>query len=76
VGLISEEDFTNLQRIIFCMGWFSKLLKGSNRKNSGGRYHGKYGDDRYSDNHDNSAVITLSASCKKLTILSTYHVIF
>ncbi|XP_047163465.1 protein DA1-related 1-like [Vigna umbellata] len=37
------------------MGWFTKLLKGSNRKYSGGGYHGKYEEDRYSDNHDNSA---------------------
>ncbi|TKY55783.1 DA1-related 1 [Spatholobus suberectus] len=37
------------------MGWFAKLLKGSNRKSSGGKYHGKYGDDRISDNHDYSA---------------------
>ncbi|KAH1143417.1 hypothetical protein GYH30_033911 [Glycine max] len=44
------------------MGWFTKLLKGSNRKSSGGRYHGKYEDDRISDNLDCSAVITLSSS--------------
>ncbi|KAH1221796.1 Protein DA1-related 1 [Glycine max] len=37
------------------MGWFTKLLKGSNRKSSGGRYHGKYEDDRISDNLDCSA---------------------
>ncbi|RZB76081.1 Protein DA1-related 1 [Glycine soja] len=44
------------------MGWFTKLLKGSNRKSSGGRYHGKYEDDRITDNLDCSAVITLSSS--------------
>ncbi|KAG5050957.1 hypothetical protein JHK87_003155 [Glycine soja] len=37
------------------MGWFTKLLKGSNRKSSGGRYHGKYEDGRISDNLDCSA---------------------
>ncbi|KAI4327538.1 hypothetical protein L6164_019987 [Bauhinia variegata] len=33
------------------MGWFTKLLKGSNHKIYGGQYHGKYGDDRIWDNH-------------------------
>lgn len=35
------------------MGWFTKLLKGSNHKSSG--RHGRYGDHRISSNHDYSA---------------------
>lgn len=37
------------------MGWLTKFLKGSNHKHSGRGYTGKYGHDRDSDNHDNSA---------------------
>jgi len=43
------------------MGWLTKFLKGSNHKHSGRGYSGKYGHDRDSDNHDNSAVITVYA---------------
>ncbi|XP_061375167.1 protein DA1-related 1-like isoform X2 [Gastrolobium bilobum] len=40
------------------MGWFTKLLKGSNRKYSGGQSNGKYGDDRISSDHDYSDDLT------------------
>ncbi|XP_057449443.1 protein DA1-related 1-like [Lotus japonicus] len=33
------------------MGWFTKLLKGSNHKISQGQYNAKYGEDRIWDNH-------------------------
>ncbi|XP_027359801.1 protein DA1-related 1-like [Abrus precatorius] len=36
------------------MGWFTKLLKGSDHKVSRGQYHGKYGEDRIWDNHRSS----------------------
>lgn len=38
------------------MGWFRKLLKGSDHI-SRGQYQGKYGEDRIWDNHRNSMVI-------------------
>ncbi|XP_054809508.1 protein DA1-related 1 isoform X2 [Prosopis cineraria] len=37
------------------MGWFTKLIKGSNHKISRGQYHGKYGNDKIWDGHRNSA---------------------
>ncbi|KAL3039067.1 hypothetical protein AAZX31_01G166700 [Glycine max] len=36
------------------MGWFTKLLKGSDYKILRGQYHGKYGEDRIWDNHHSS----------------------
>ncbi|KAG5123485.1 hypothetical protein AAZX31_11G061100 [Glycine max] len=36
------------------MGWFTKLLKGSDHKILRGQYHGKYGEDRIWDNHHSS----------------------
>ncbi|KAG4993488.1 hypothetical protein JHK86_030315 [Glycine max] len=36
------------------MGWFTKLLKGSDHKIFQGQYHGKYGEDRIWDNHHSS----------------------
>nr|KYP66701.1 LIM and UIM domain-containing At1g19270 family [Cajanus cajan] len=36
------------------MGWFTKLLKGSDHKVSRGQYQGRYGEDRIWDNHRSS----------------------
>ncbi|KAA8547301.1 hypothetical protein F0562_003835 [Nyssa sinensis] len=36
------------------MGWFTKILKGSNHKISQGQYHGKYGDDGIWDGQSTS----------------------
>ena len=55
------------------MGWFTKLLKGSDHKILRGQYHGKYGEDRIWDNHHSSMVNKVFPFLVRIKSIATSH---